>query len=323
MRRVVGLFLAAVLGYAAWQFFQRYDIAGWDALRIVPRSARSPLGDNAPRATQTIRIATLNIQVFGAAKLEKPHVAEYLARIVRQFDVVAVQEIRSRSQDLLPRFLEIVNATGRHYDYVISPRLPRDPRASNPEQYAFLFDQQTIEVDRSQLYTIDDPDDLLVREPFVAWFRVRGPPPEQAFTFTLVNIHTDPDIAEYEVQQLPQVYRVVLNDGRGEDDVILLGDFNRDAEHLAPLMSLPGFECAVRGVPTNTRGTASYDNLVFHRQATGEFTGRAGVWDFMREWNLTLDEALEISDHLPVWAEFSVWEGGRPGTVAARDTSVR
>ena len=29
----------------------------------------------------------------------------------------------------------------------------------------------------------------------------------------------------------------------------------------------------------------------------------------MRQYNLSLQEALEISDHLPVWAEFSIFEG--------------
>ena len=37
------------------------------------------------------------------------------------------------------------------------------------------------------------PTICLHREPLVGWFRVRGPDASQAFTFTLVNIHTDPD----------------------------------------------------------------------------------------------------------------------------------
>jgi hypothetical protein len=41
-----------------------------------------------------------------------------------------------------------------------------------------------------------------------------------------------------------------------------------------------------------------------------EFTGRAGVFDFGREYGLTDQQALLISDHFPVWAEFSVFEGG-------------
>jgi hypothetical protein len=80
---------------------------------------------------------------------------------------------------------------------------------------------------------------------------------------------------------------------------------------------------AISGVPTNVRGTKLYDNIVYHSLATGEFTGRAGVFDFLREFNLNQDEALEISDHLPVWAEFSVYEGGQPGRVAARPGQPR
>ena len=33
----------------------------------------------------------------------------------------------------------------------------------------------------------------------------------------------------------------------------------------------------------------------------------------MREFELTMPGALEVSEHLPVWAEFSVYEGGQPG----------
>ena len=42
------------------------------------------------------------------------------------------------------------------------------------------------------------------------------------------------------------------------------------------------------------------------------------MYDFMRGFNLTQDQAERVSDHLPIWAEFSVYEGGRPGPIAAR-----
>src|SRR5204863_6411769 len=68
-------------------------------------------------------------------------------------------------------------------------------------------------------------------------------------------------------------------------------------------------------------GRAQYDNLVFDRTATQEFLGRSGVFDFLREYNLSEAQAKQVSDHLPVWAEFSIYEGGVPGRVAARPTS--
>jgi hypothetical protein len=42
------------------------------------------------------------------------------------------------------------------------------------------------------------------------------------------------------------------------------------------------------------------------------------VFDFLREFNLTREQATAVSDHLPLWAEFSVYEGGRAGPVATR-----
>jgi hypothetical protein len=33
---------------------------------------------------------------------------------------------------------------------------------------------------------------------------------------------------------------------------------------------------------------------------------------------LTLEQALQVSDHLPVWAEFSAYESAAPGRVAGR-----
>lgn len=324
MRNIAMLVLAALAGVGSWLFTSHFKIDGLDEIRV---SRRDPVSRNVEYSTppvertgDTIRIASFNIQVFGTRKMRKPAVVEQLARIVRRFDVVAIQEVRSKDQDILPRFVDAINLAGRNYDYVIGPRLGR---SSSKEQYAFIFDLASIEVDRGQLYTVSDPEDLLHREPLVGWFRVRGPEPENAFTFTLVNIHVDPDETRTELNVMDDVYRAVRDDGRKEDDVIILGDFNVDDTRLGELGQVKGLTWAISQIPTNTRGTQQYDNLIFHEQATSEFVGRGGTFDFMREFNLTTDEAIEISDHLPVWAEFSIYEGGVLGRVAEVPTTVR
>jgi deoxyribonuclease-1-like protein len=161
----------------------------------------------------------------------------------------------------------------------------------------------------------------LHRPPFVGWFRVRGPPPDQAFTFTLVNVHTDPDEVAEEMRVLDDVFFKVRDDGRNEDDLILLGDFNADDQHLDELGRVSGMMAAISRTPTNTRQTQQYDNLVFQFPATSEYAGRSGVFDFLREFNLTIEQALQVSDHLPVWAEFSMHEGGVVPAVAASDAA--
>jgi deoxyribonuclease-1-like protein len=106
--------------------------------------------------------------------------------------------------------------------------------------------------------------------------------------------------------------------------VILLGDVNVNEKHLGELGKISGLTYVVANTPTNTRGDAQYDNIFFHTTATPEFTGRGGVFDFARAYNLPIEKrdnalaAIDVSDHLPVWAEFSVYEGGQPGPLASR-----
>lgn len=71
----------------------------------------------------TIPVASFNIQVFGISKSKNTKVMSVLARTIRKFDVVAVQEIRSKDQTVLPQFIEQINDDGAHYRFVIGPRL--------------------------------------------------------------------------------------------------------------------------------------------------------------------------------------------------------
>ena len=264
------------------------------------------------KPTDTIRIATFNLHVFGEKKVNDPSVVDYLTQICRHFDIIAVQEIRSQHQNVLPLLVQALNADGSHYEYVIGPRLGR---SSSKEQYAYIFDAVSVEVDRNKVYTLQDDDDLLHREPLVATFRVRGPKPEEAFTFNLINIHVDPDEIDRELDVLDDAFLNIRNfaylDGTQEDDVILLGDLNVNDKHLRQLGQVKGMTWVVTGGQwTNVARTAQYDNILFDSQRTAEFTGRAGVFDFGREYGLTNEQAALISDHFPVWGEFSVFEGG-------------
>jgi hypothetical protein len=136
-------------------------------------------------------------------------------------------------------------------------------------------------------------------------------------------MHTDPDETTEELNALGQVYDVVRQASRGEDDIILLGDLNVDDQHLGALGRIPNVRPLVRGVPTNTRQNALYDNIVLNQLSTAEFTGRWGVYHVGQLQNLTLDQALMVSDHFPVWAEFSAYEAAAPGRVAGRGLDYR
>src|SRR4029078_9191321 len=101
----------------------------------------------------------------------------------------------------------------------------------------------------------------------------------------------------------------------GEDDIILMGDLNVDDQHLGALGRIPNVRPIVRNTLTNSRQTAQYDNIIVNQLATAEFTGRWGVFNVGQIYNLSLEQLLQVSDHLPVWAEFSAYDACAPGRV--------
>ncbi len=332
-------FFAALLG--GTYFYSNYSIDGLNQLRVRPKSGSDAglsangfsLGDRlallpsvssdsgrlistlnsasgleAPR----VRLATFNLHLFGSNKIAKPMVMEAMAKICRQFEVIAIQEIHGNEQDLIPILIQKINQSGRRFDYLIGPRVGR---GETKIQLGFLFDTDRIETDRYQLYTVDDPADLLTYEPLVGWFRTKEVASTEAFTFTAVNICLDSNRVEQERLLLAELLESIQKDGRGEDDCMLIGDLQSGTQKLG-FLKAAGLAPVIEGVPTDVRGTMMLDNIYFPLNATDEYTGRSGVYDFLREFNLSMDEAMEVSDHLPVWAEFYANEGGQQGRVA-------
>ncbi len=316
-------------------FLSNFEIEGLNNISFSPRKPSEPRAESpgivtvneAVRVDQEpseqppasrevlapIKIATVNLGPLDRQKLDNRKVSARLVRMVQSFAVLAVQDVRDRNQSVLTDLVDKVNAKGRKYDYVVPLYVGREPL----ERYtAFIFDLSLVEIDRGTVYSVDDPHSRLLQRPLVATFRARGPRPEEAFTFTLINVHVDPTRAVTEVDVLADVFRVVRDDGYGEDDIILLGDLQSNVESLGRLTQIPNLTWAISGVSTTTRGTRLVDNLLFDARATSEFTGRSGVMDLMAEFDVSMREAIEVSDHLPVWAELDVYEGGRAGYMA-------
>jgi deoxyribonuclease-1-like protein len=322
MARAV-LVLVVVAAVAGGSFFflnyeiQKGDPSGW---KIVPRKAAPAGGAGAPApmapqvaARPTLRIASFHLGRFDDAKLANPRASDILLKLLPQFDLVAVQGVRGRNKGVLIRLIEQINATpGRAYDFATCPTQQRD----GLEHYsAFLFDTARVNVDRTTVRFVEDPLGKLRIKPLVGHFSARGPDAAEAFTFVLINVEVDPDRAPEELDRLADAYRAVRDGHRSEDDIILLGDLESDDQHLGRLGKLLGVAPLISGVATTSRGTQLLDNILLDRRATCEFIGRVEVVDVMREYRLTQPEVLEISEHLPIWAEFSIYENGQAAHV--------
>lgn len=281
-------------------------------------SLNGPGGSFSWKSPNTIRIATFNIQMFGQKKSSDSAIMAQLAAIFVQFDVVAVQEIRGDPEVPIGRLMQAIAQLGGRYQAIHGPPLGR---TSQTECYGYVWDQTRIALVPESNYVVDDPSDRMHRQPMIASFQTTFSPAEarQPFRFTLMNVHTDPDevsgaTGENELNVLDDVFQSVRNfeyETCGEDDFIMLGDLNVDVEGLQQLGAIPGVVSLVGEAVTNTRKTKTYDHLLLDARVTTEYIRRSGVMDLESFLGIDMDAATKVSDHLPVWAEFSVHESPR------------
>ncbi len=105
-------------------------------------------------------------------------------------------------------------------------------------------------------------NDLFQREPYVAEFESRN----GNFDFVLITIHTDPDTATQEINDLPAVVENAKGRYQGEGDFIIMGDLNADCAYFyengqSPLRSSDYFWVIENSVDTTTKSTASISSL--------------------------------------------------------------
>ncbi|MFT5304234.1 MAG: deoxyribonuclease-1-like protein [Mariniblastus sp.] len=316
--------------------FAESALPNWDA---EPVNSNPNVQVSAKRTSEWIA----NVIRVGSFKL-KPEVTndrsdaslDQIADICRRYDAVVLQEIDATDNAWLARLTDVMNlkgAVGTSWAAKNEPNATQYRFVSDgahnqgqPTQSAIVFNRRTLELDQSQWYTVNDPDDILANEPLVAWFRTVGPAPDQAFTFSLVNVQIRTKRPDLEQAYLSELFRAIRNDGRGEDDVLVVGDFNRGKQQSPPLQKRDGMTWVVSnssdvllnaltnplsGKLVNSRqsNSSQSDSLIFNDATTVEFTGRGGAFDFLRHYNLRAEDARRLSDYMPVWAEFSAVEG--------------
>jgi endonuclease/exonuclease/phosphatase family metal-dependent hydrolase len=254
---------------------------------------------------EPVKIAAFNIQVFGKTKASKPEVMDILAKTIRNFDIVAVQEIRDKSQTALPALVAEVNALGGpEYKYIVSDRLGR---TTSKEQYAYLYNTETVELGQTEPYVYQDENDVFHREPYIASFKTKN----GNFDFVLITIHTDPDEAPDEILNL----RMAVDEAETyhyDGDFIILGDLNADCNYYDEeriQTDIPvGYILLIENdEDTTTKSTdCTYDRIIVSPGAQSDLGLDNGVFRFDLEYGLGQEQTEAVSDHYPVYAEFWV-----------------
>lgn len=264
--------------------------------------------DNRAQNDQPIlRLGCFGLDHFGADPSDLDQLW-LLAETCRRFDLISLQGIDGRDDRWLDMLADLLGKMDERADYYYIT--DREIEAGLPTQNCVLFNRRTIELDQLKWYIVDDPAGLFQRRPLVGWFRSRVSQADRAFTFTIANVELPEDSAPQNRFRLRTLMRAIQNDGRLEDDIILMGKTGEIqlADGL-PSRSSGGFQAVISG-PTDLLGRQAVDNIVLNTMATAEYTGQGGAFDFYRHYNLTLPQAQALSSRLPVWAEFSLFEAG-------------
>ena len=311
-----------------WQHQNQAQQHSQPTLQTNPTSVANPnAGSTANNAAaENIIIGSFNIQSFGKAKMSKPAVVGALVDIARRFDILAIQELREKDQTVIPIFLEYINQNGAAYAAAVGPRqgyVVAGKTTRYFEQSVFIYDTEKIEIIGNSYAAIDRAN-IMHRPPYVGQFRCKtANPNRQPFSFNLMNVHVDPDDAHQEFIALQPILNEIYQQHPREDDFILLGDFNDEPHKYAHYQWMRQQHAALPSQwKTNTAMTKAYDNIVFDKAFTAEFTGQAGVMNLMEEYRLSKDDAKHISDHMPVWAVFSSYEA-LPARQAATPAVLR
>ena len=168
-----------------------------------------------------LRLAAWNIRIMSNKSRNDAELIA-IARTLADYDFIAIVELRD--EIVLKRTQKILSQMGKLYDYEFSPAVGRISK----ERYAFLYRSKLVSVVRpGELYpdAADGKDDF-IRDPYWATFRAG------AFDFSVIAVHviwgdrSGPRKAE--VKALADVYRYVQEANGAEEDVLLVGDFNRN-----------------------------------------------------------------------------------------------
>ena len=266
------------------------------------------LDDTEIVSRSTLKLAAWNIRNLSDASRTNAELNQ-IVHILIDYDFIAISELRD--EKVLKRVQKILSKAGAEYDYQISEPVGREGEARR-ERYAFLYAKGLVSVVTDGMLYPDaaDGEDDFVRDPYWATFRAGQ------FDFSVIVVHVDwdkvADVKRAEVMELADVYRHVQAANGAEDDVLLVGDFNRnpdDEKAYGELLKLPSMTHLFRLPQKSHIGDSNlYDNIFFQTDYVTEYTGRSGI-DKFDETDFGNDDAaarLAVSDHRPVWAVFCI-----------------
>ena len=285
-------------------------------------------------------IGSWNIRDFDSGKAREDESYHYIAEIIDNFDICAVQEIK----DNLKPLQKLIKLLGPNWSYFVSDVTSGD--AGNDERFAFLYNKNKIvfrhiigEIVLDKKYLIDpkNPDEKsgnqIARTPFFASFQAGW------FRFTLCSTHITFAKNELRRQEIAEISRILserASKKKHNEVYVFLGDMNIDSPQNTTMKALEknGMTVPLFG-ETNQKGDKHFDQIAFTSNGVktnilrhNKFDWRCAVFrkDEINHYKKIAEEkaeraypswkednykggtynwwtTTEMSDHLPIWIE--------------------
>ncbi|MFH7004817.1 endonuclease/exonuclease/phosphatase family protein [Flavobacterium bizetiae] len=247
------------------------------------------------------KLLSWNLENFGKSKSESE--LNFIANTILNYDIVALQEVVAGygGAQAVAKLAMLLNEKGAKWDYAISN--PTSSTSSHKvERYAFLWKTSKIKL-KGNTWLEKQYHLEIDREPYFATFEINKK------TITLVNFHA---ITKSKQPETEIKYFKFLPGEYPNLNLLFLGDFNCPQSHTVfnPLKKM-GYSPILQNQKTTLKQqckndiclASEFDNM-FYKTSTIEFMN-SGIVPFHKNFN-SLKEARRISDHIPIWFEFSL-----------------
>ena len=246
-----------------------------------------------------VKLLSWNIENFGKSKSDSE--INFIANTLKNYDIIAIQEVVAGygGAQAVARLADELNRKGSKWDYVISD--PTSSSAYKTERYAFIW--KTSIVKKIGKAWLEKKYNLEIdREPFYCTFEYSKK------QFTVANFHaiTKSKQPETEIKYfkfLPAEYPNL--------NLIFVGDFNCPQSHTVfnPLRKM-GYNPILINQKTSLKKqykngqylASEFDNMFYNQKVKNINNGVIHFYKYFK----TLKDAHVISDHIPIWFEFSI-----------------
>lgn len=235
---------------------------------------RSKLNQLVPEKTadKSMLLASWNIKEFGHLNERLPESYFYIAEIISKFDLVAIQEVKSKLDDLL----RVMKLLGSKWKYIITDITEGDD--GNRERFAYIYDSRKVqpsglsgEIVLWDSITQGSSIKQLKRTPAITGFQAGWK------SFAIINVHLQPGQSTEQTLKRKEEIRLLLKaleEKRQKkhlwsENLIILGDTNlykEDTEMVQSFVESGYTESnGLIGKFTNVSNTEVYDRIFYNQ----------------------------------------------------------